>query len=323
MNSMPSPDERLQSEWIVFPKEVAVQAVRPSTYLNESRARGAGCGGLVVAYFLSTGVVINLSRSLPGVPFSDYRVIALVVLWAVTMALGFVVPYKASLSGQRAEKQRRARTETQRALESAQLRENERARELGAQAESALVTARVSINRAEQARSEMAESLRRARNDFQERAYSPFWSHVEVALARLADMRDSYASLASSASKYRRSLAGRRHTFPKFPFTMSDLPKPDDLVAQLDETVRAAHKDFQFANIYENRQTRHAVVAGFGSMIAAIEGLRSEVWSGFTQLDSAIRETNASIELAAEQRTADNEDTQAALDSIVELLEED
>lgn len=159
--------------------------------------------------------------------------------------------------------------------------------------------------------------VNRAKGHFADSKYSPFWESIEHTYSCLAsfqtDMRrisacaDQYIELVNEIDLAPVQKSGRSISFERFPEGMA-LEGLDQDVQRVEQaaqaTVDEAHSDFQFASIYEQRRTTTAVIEGFGSLSAAIQGMSASITSTIeetarrtSQLSSR---TNALLEEAQE-----------------------
>ena len=141
---------------------------------------------------------------------------------------------------------------------------------------------------------------------FKERAFTPFWDSIEEAADSLKRFRERVGHINTSAIEYYRLLEGREHSFPAFPVRSDDVPNPDEIVQKLTQVIGIAHRDFQFASIYEQRKTTSAIVAGFRNMQEAITRLREDIVSAISELhdslDSGFRAIHSQLESMEESQ---------------------
>lgn len=131
-----------------------------------------------------------------------------------------------------------------------------------------------------------AQALRRADHEFSEGAISPFWDAIEAAAAELAECQVSNDWIATGATRYDGILAQRDHDFPDCFAAIEVLPDCRPLLNEMYRLVRAAQKDFRFANIWEHRQTRKVLIAGFTSLGEAIRRLEDTVARSIASLEA-------------------------------------
>jgi hypothetical protein len=130
--------------------------------------------------------------------------------------------------------------------------------------------------------------LDQADNFFSERAFTPFWDSIEEVIGMLKEFNDSVDLINTTAKQYYNLLEGREHTFPSFPVKGVEIPNPDLLVQRLQQAIARAHRDFQFASIYEQRKTTSAIIAGFRNMQDAIAHLRNDIVSSISDLQHSL-----------------------------------
>ena len=115
--------------------------------------------------------------------------------------------------------------------------------------------------------------LRQAEQEYNDRAFGPFWDAVENATQNLAAYSNGARQLADDARVYYRWLRGRKHNFPLFPASPDSIPDPGPVMAEFQRVVRMGQRDFQFANIYEHRRTREVLIEGFATLTEALDNL--------------------------------------------------
>lgn len=130
--------------------------------------------------------------------------------------------------------------------------------------------------------------LSRAEREFQDNAFSPFWDAIEKAAFNLADFKNIADDLSRYASNYYKMLAGRKHTFPKFPVDLTAIPNPSSTLDELRRLVRLGQTNFQFANIWEHRRTREVLIAGFSTLGEAVNNIGTVVERSIHSLQDSI-----------------------------------
>ena len=149
-------------------------------------------------------------------------------------------------------------------------------------------------------------AIEQAQQLFIERAYTPFWDAIEQAVGQLRRFNEGVKLIDASAKQYYGLLEGRDHNFPVFPVNSNQIPTLEGLVDRLSQVIGRAHRDFQFASIYEQRKTTSAVIAGFRSMQEAVTRLRDDILNSIDDLQqslgSGLRTISSAIETAGEQQ---------------------
>ena len=133
-----------------------------------------------------------------------------------------------------------------------------------------------------------AQALKAAAFELQEEAFAPFWDAIERAASDLGDCQTSCEWLSISAPKYDEILRGREHNFPDCFDGIQTLPDCRPLLEEFYRLVRLAQRDFRFANIWELRQTRKVLIAGFATLGEAIRSLEATVARSIAELKNTI-----------------------------------
>jgi hypothetical protein len=153
--------------------------------------------------------------------------------------------------------------------------------------------------------------LDHAETEYRASAFAPFWDAVEQSALALGNYNNNIQRLNSMASNYYGSLRGRSHSFPVF--DESGVPDSTAQIRRFQKVLRQGQTDFKFANIWEHRATRDAVVAGFRSLGDAVNGLEGALASSVGQLrdtiSSGLREVRdvADWRLTDQNRLIDNQ----------------
>lgn len=172
--------------------------------------------------------------------------------------------------------------------------------------------------------------LRRAEQEFQRSAYSPFWESIEgatLSLAEIADNLRQFNGLIQQHKTLADKLASEHRTdAPPFPVRLSDIYVAENgqqLSQRMDMQVAGAQTDFHFATIYEQRRTSAIMIAGFKTLGSAISGMTDRITSQLIDVvqsvDAVGRATDSvvtSIESSSRDATVRSEDAIRMLDNI-------
>lgn len=131
-------------------------------------------------------------------------------------------------------------------------------------------------------------SLASAAFEFEEKAYAPFWDAIERVASELGECHTSSLWLAASAGRYDTLLLEKDHNFPDYFDGIESLPDCRPLLEEFYQLVRQGQRDFSFANIWEHRQTRKVLIAGFSTLGEAIRQLETTVARSLAELKSAV-----------------------------------
>jgi hypothetical protein len=131
--------------------------------------------------------------------------------------------------------------------------------------------------------------VKKARSEFVDNAYAPFWNQIERATKSLDAYYQGIRQLNDIAKSYASSLKGKDHNFPVFPITtLVYQPDPVALVKGLRETIRKGQTNFEFASIYEQRRTQKIIILGFRCLGDAIDNISYTIDSALSQLASSV-----------------------------------
>lgn len=133
-----------------------------------------------------------------------------------------------------------------------------------------------------------ADALKLAASEHQENAFAPFWDAIETAAAALGECYTSSQWFSANVPRYDEILRGRDHSFPDCFEGIEELPDCRPLLDELYRLVRLAQRDFHFSNIWEHRQTRKVLIAGFSTLGEAIRSLEATVQRSFADLKQTL-----------------------------------
>lgn len=133
-----------------------------------------------------------------------------------------------------------------------------------------------------------AYAVQQAEEEFKENDYTAFWDAIEHAAQYLYAFNDGSKKLSANAQAYYQSLKDRKHNFPAFVLTSATLPDPIPVVNELQRVARMARKNFEFAMIWEQRQTRKVLMAGFHTLGEAINNLGMAIENTMADLQYSV-----------------------------------
>jgi len=172
--------------------------------------------------------------------------------------------------------------------------------------------------------SETSRLLAQANQEYESNAFAPYWDMVEQSAILLGRYYNNLQALSKNARHYYSSLENEKHTFPPFPIKPDNLPDPMPLVEELRRIVRLGQTNFQFANIWEHRQTRKVMIAGFNNLNDAIYGLQQTLQNSVAEFKHTVSSNIAELveEQAKTRRTLAEEEaiTRKALEAQSEDL---
>jgi hypothetical protein len=134
------------------------------------------------------------------------------------------------------------------------------------------------------------QELSRARSEYVDNAYAPFWDAVERATRDVGEYMEIVSRIQSKAAEYYALLQGRRHNFGPFPLSTDDLPPIAPTLTELAQVFRRGLTNHDFADIWELRSTRHILIEGFRTLGEAVQSIADAVTHGIAQLGSTMEQ---------------------------------
>ena len=137
----------------------------------------------------------------------------------------------------------------------------------------------------------------KARGYFSDGAFSPFWSAIEGAYGALGQYKVKLDSSAAAARRHPALIAsliaagGDPTPLVEFPSTVdtAKLYRDLDLASgQLGNQVYEAQKQPTFAQIWEQRRTTAAVIAGFSNLESAVDRMSYALRNSIQELEQAV-----------------------------------
>lgn len=235
--------------------------------------------GLVIAFVL--GIVIGLTYGAFVDSDGADRIIN-IIAWSLIlggMAIGFIAPIIEEVLRQRDEEAARIKREKK---EQEALEQDRRSMALLLDsAQSRFTSLNSLIERAE-------SHLDHAESELEERAFAPFWDHIEQCANKLGEFQEGASRTESDAKVYKERSSRLSISIP--PFALPDVQLADARATarRLSSIVRIAQKDFQFATIYEQRKTNQLLHSGFGTLAEAIYGLQDAIVGAIDDLSVSI-----------------------------------
>jgi len=130
--------------------------------------------------------------------------------------------------------------------------------------------------------------LKHAEKEYAAHAYGPFWDGVEKAAHQLNFFNNGLQELARNTDEYYGLLKGREHNFPLICEGGNVLPDPRPVLQGLARVARMGQTNIDFAKIWEHRQTREVLIAGFRSLGEGMNNLAAAVQGSMAALEGSI-----------------------------------
>ena len=139
----------------------------------------------------------------------------------------------------------------------------------------------------------MAEHhLDKADEEFEARAFSPYWEEVEGALRCLGGLDEMANEIVYAVTHHDQLLLDADKLEGAFPVSHNDVERvrvaAESTRARLSALIRKSSTDFQFSTIYEQRKTSAILIRGFQTLGDAIRGLGAQLSSSIDTLGNRI-----------------------------------
>jgi len=116
-------------------------------------------------------------------------------------------------------------------------------------------------------------SMVRARHEFSDSAFSPYWDCIEKATRHLATFNNNIQVIRDYANQYYSILSDKKHNFPSFFPEQQVFPDSAPVIDELNAVVRPGLTNYQFANIWEQRKTQNILIRGFSTLGESISNM--------------------------------------------------
>jgi hypothetical protein len=146
-----------------------------------------------------------------------------------------------------------------------------------------------------------AESvIGKANEEFEARAFAPFWDFIEQAVELLAKSKSQSETVSQDFHKLASVVKSPPTTTSVLEFPVQEILIPDfkGLVVELRATVRKAQTDFEFSTIYEQRRGNRILIEGFSTLGNAIESMESRLAGEIGRLNREIQDGLEAIQTA-------------------------
>lgn len=135
-------------------------------------------------------------------------------------------------------------------------------------------------------------------------AFSPFWSAIENAYSNLGACHDSLGRIQDASTRHSAAVHALIMSAGD-PGVLSDFPVHIDrgriesilsaVTAELGQKAYEAQRNPVFAQIWEQRRTTAAVIAGFANLEQAIYGMQARLAQSIASLDATLKESGEGV----------------------------
>jgi hypothetical protein len=136
------------------------------------------------------------------------------------------------------------------------------------------------------------QHLDKAEEEFEARAFSPYWEEIEGALRCLGELDNRANEIVYAVAQHDQLLLEADKSDGSFPVSRHDVEHvrlaAESTRDRLSALIRKSSTDFQFSTIYEQRKTSAILIRGFQTLGDAIRGLGAQLSSSIDALGSTI-----------------------------------
>lgn len=141
--------------------------------------------------------------------------------------------------------------------------------------------------------------LDQAEVEFIDRAFAPFWDCIENAVDELGRIDAGARQIKDNSSRYDEVVKNYENSPPRFTLERESVTKLGVASAsaeRMQDIVRKAQRDFQFATIYEQRKTNQILVAGFTNLAQGINNMTWQITFSIDELAKSVDETASTLD---------------------------
>lgn len=172
------------------------------------------------------------------------------------------------------------------------------------------------------------DELSEAERRFSANLFGPFWDQMENVAISLNEYSGFSRNLQGYCKTYGDFLACEKHTFPPFWEVVSSPPPIDYQLKQFERLLISGQSNFNFALIWEQRQTRKTIITGFSTLRDSIEGVGNRVVNDLKILGKVMNESaeknerwkRAQEQIRIEERRDDNFDHRMEFNRLIKAL---
>jgi hypothetical protein len=165
------------------------------------------------------------------------------------------------------------------------------------------------------------QCLEKARIDFSENAYSPFWSEIEKATGFLACYTEALNQLCLNSEVYKYTLKRLKHNFPMpFPFAI-DISISQTIVEGYKSIIRQAHTNPTFSIIWEQRRNSQILIGGFRTLEGAVNNMSSNISSAICDLKNSISSELNEMKFIQQEQLQNFESSQIYLNQTLSSMD--
>ena len=165
------------------------------------------------------------------------------------------------------------------------------------------------------------QSLERAKIEFSENVYSPFWSEIEEASKILACYIEAVNQLCLNSEVYTYTLKNLSHNFPMpFPFA-TNISISQTVMNEYKAIIRTAQTNPTFSIIWEQRRNSTILIGGFRTLENAINNMSNEISSALSDLKYSITSELSEMKYVQKEQLKSFETSQVYLNQTLNSMD--
>jgi len=165
------------------------------------------------------------------------------------------------------------------------------------------------------------QHIDKAKIEFSENVYSPFWSEIEEATKFLACYKEAVNQLCMNSEIYACTLENKRHNFPvPFPFA-TDISISKIVIDEYKITIRQAQKNETFSIIWEQRRNTQILIGGFRTLENAINNMNDNIFSAISDLKNSIISELSEMKYVQKEQLKSFETSQVYLSQTLDSMD--
>ena len=166
------------------------------------------------------------------------------------------------------------------------------------------------------------QRLEKAKIEFSENVYSPFWSEIEEASKNLACYVEAVNQLCLNSEVYTYTLKRLSHNFPTpFPFA-TNISISSIVMSEYKKIIRTAQTNPTFSIIWEQRRNSAILIGGFRTLENAINNMSDEISSVLSDLKLSITGELSEMKYLQKEQLRTFETSQAYLNQTLNSMDD-
>lgn len=140
------------------------------------------------------------------------------------------------------------------------------------------------------------KNINRAKIEFSENAYGPFWDYIEKAVDDLHVYEKTMHEVSEMLSLVRDAIDNRGAEETPIYIDRNRLVGARNIIDELSAVVRPAQRDFQFSTIFEQRKASRILQEGVTNILQAIDQLENTIVSSTDSVLYSLTEISGKLD---------------------------